>query len=95
MKHNKIKAHYSWIIYLGCLLLHSCACGLIASTFSVYLPYIKTEFGFSDTQTSLINTVRFLSSMLSMLTAEWYYKKMFLRFGMHFHAGFLHALQML
>lgn len=95
MKHNKIRAHYGWIICLGCLLLHSCACGLIASTFSVYLPYIKTEFGFSDTQTSLINTVRFLSSMLSMLTAEWYYKKVSLRFGMTFSCLILAASFML
>ncbi|HOS69460.1 MAG TPA: MFS transporter [Bacillota bacterium] len=82
MKYKKILAHYGWIISLGCLLLHSCACGLAASTFSVYLPYIKIKYDFSDTQTSLINTVRFLSSMLSMLTAEWYYKKVSLRLGM-------------
>lgn len=75
------KLHYGWIICVGCLLLHACTCGLTATCFSAYLPYIKTALALNNTQTSLIVTMRSLSSMLAMLTCNRYYKLFSLRIG--------------
>lgn len=76
-----MKKHYGWVICAGCLLLHFCACGLVGTAFSVYLPYIKSELGLSFTQTSLINTARCMSTILAMTIAGAYYKRFSLRLG--------------
>jgi sugar phosphate permease len=54
---------------------------MITIAFSIYLPYIKTEVGLSYTETSMINTIRYLSTMLVMMWAGKYYGKLSLRLG--------------
>ena len=78
---NRLHCNYRWIICAGCLLLHACACGLTASAFSSYSPYLMETIGLTNTQTSLIITIRCLSSMLVMLTCTRYYQIFSLRAG--------------
>jgi sugar phosphate permease len=54
---------------------------MVTIAFSIYLPYIKTEVGLSNTETSMINTIRYLTTMLVMMGAGKYYGKLSLRLG--------------
>lgn len=64
------KIHYSWVICFSCTLLLFCTVGIASSAFSVHQPYIISENGFSNTQASLIITIKSLSSVVFMLFAD-------------------------
>ena len=74
------KIPYKWVICLAGLLLMLCN-GLITSGFSVYLPYLREGYGSSNTQISLLLTVRCVASTVSMLAVERYYQRVSLRLG--------------
>lgn len=76
-----MKKHYGWVICAGGVLLHFCACGLVTNGLAVLLPFIKSEVGLTNTQTSMIITIRCLVSMLAMMVADAYYRKLSLRLG--------------
>ncbi len=76
-----IRKHYGWIICLACLLLHACCCGMAASILSIFTPYWKAAYDLTNTQTSLIVTMRSLASMIFILTAHKYYRRFSLRAG--------------
>lgn len=76
------KLHRGWGVCLGCALLLFCTSGLTVNAFTVYQPYILKLNGFTNAQSSLIITVRSLSSLLSMLLAGAYYRRLSLRTGM-------------
>ncbi len=78
---SAIHRHYGWVICIACLLLHACCCGLAVSIISIYAPYLKDALELTNTQTSLISTMRALSSMLFILTADKFYKRFSLRTG--------------
>ncbi len=84
------RIHYGWFICLGCALLLFCTSGLSINTFTVFQPYILSENGFTNTQTSSIITIRSLFSFISMFLTGIYYKKISLRNGM-FMAGLINA----
>lgn len=50
--------------------------------FSIYLPYIVQQNGFTNTQTGLLTTMRTLAALLSMLGADGYYRRFGLRRGL-------------
>lgn len=79
---QKEKLHYGWAVCAGCALLLFCTSGLAINAFTIYQPYILTQNGFTNAQSSLIVTVRSLLSFASMLLTGWYYKKLSLRAGM-------------
>lgn len=76
-----MKKYYPWVICIIGLFMHFCAAGLVASVLSVYLPFFRSIIGLTNTQTSMINTIRCLSTVVAMLFAGRYYRKLSLRFG--------------
>ena len=79
---NREKLHYGWAVCAGCALLLFCTSGLAINAFTIYQPYILTQNGFTNAQSSLIVTVRSLMSFGSMLLSGLYYRKLSLRTGM-------------
>ena len=55
--------------------------GMLSTAFSVYFPYLRELRGFSNTQVSLITTVRYISSLFVMSLSDRYYRKMGIRKG--------------
>lgn len=76
-----LKLHRAWLICAGATLLMFISTGMVVNTLTVYLPYILTEYGLSNGEGSLINTIRCLSSLGSMFFVEAYYRKLGLRRG--------------
>lgn len=76
------KPHYAWAVCVGCALLLFCTSGLAINAFTIYQPYILTQNAFTNAQSSLIVTVRSLTSFFSMLLCGLFYKKFSLRTGM-------------
>lgn len=75
------RPHRAWAVCLGCTMMLLVCCGLCVNTFSVTQPYILAQNGFTNTQTSMISTVRLVTYVLSMLAATAYYKKLGYRLG--------------
>lgn len=67
---GKGKIHYAWAICLSCALLLFVSMGLCANVFSVYHPRIISDYGFTNTQASLITTCRNLTSLLCVAVVD-------------------------
>ena len=63
------KFHYAWIVLLACLLIFMINGGLTATAFSVYLPHMIEQGGYSNTQITLINTIRSVTAFLTTTIA--------------------------
>lgn len=81
-KFVKKRLHYAWFVCFGCALIFFCTCGLSCNVFSVYLPFIMDEFGYTKTQISLFSTTRTLAQMAALGIMGGFYKKLTLRQGM-------------
>lgn len=81
------KIHYGWIVCGACTVLTMCTMGLVNNCFSVYLPYILSENGFSSTIGSSLITARTLFSLVGMLLVSRYYRRLGLRFGLALACG--------
>lgn len=79
---KKSRWHYGWAVCAGCALLLFCTSGLAVNAFTIYQPYILTQNGFTNAQSSLIVTVRSLFGFAAMLLTGIYYRKLSLRAGM-------------
>lgn len=77
----KNKIHYGWFICLGCFILNFCALGMCTSTVTVFYPYLREGLGVSNTEISLIPTIRCLFSTLAIFGTGAYYRKLGLRTG--------------
>lgn len=75
------KLHRAWLVCAGATLLMFISTGMVVNSLTVYLPYILSEYGLTNAQGSLINTIRCLSSLASMFFVERYYNKVGLRMG--------------
>ena len=82
IKQSENKIHYAWIVCAGCALLLFCTSGLAVNAFTIYQPYLVSDKGLTNTQSSLIITSRYLSSMVSMILSGMFYEKVSLRKGM-------------
>ncbi len=71
-----------WLVCVGCTLLLFCTVGLTTSSFSVYQPYLIEIVGLSNTQASMVITIRTLSSLIGVMLVQRYIKLMGLRRGM-------------
>lgn len=60
------KIHYAWAICFACMLMLFCTIGLNTTTISVHLPYIRDNFGFSNTQTSSLISIRMFASIFGL-----------------------------
>ena len=75
------RPRYNWMICIGCSLLIFVTMGLVSSGFSVYFPFLARTYGLSNTQVSLLTTVRCAASFFSMLIVGPFYKWTGLRRG--------------
>lgn len=75
------KPHYAWIVCAGCTLLLFCNTGLMVTAFSVYQPFIIEVNGFTNTQASTLLTIKSISSLIAMLLAGFYFKRLGARIG--------------
>lgn len=66
---------------MAATLLLFCTIGLTVSSFSIYLPYIRGENGFNNTQTSMLMTMRSFTTFLVMFNFDRYYRKVGMRLG--------------
>ncbi len=76
------RMHYAWWVCIGCALLLFVTSGLSINAFTIYQPYIMRQNGFTNAQSSALITIRSLTSLLAMLAAERYYRRLSLRVGM-------------
>ena len=75
------RLHYAWAVCLGCALMLFVGGGLSVNAFSVTQPYILAYGGFTNTQTSLITTVRAVSYLLCMFASPLFFRKFGYRAG--------------
>ncbi len=73
--------HYSWIICLSGMILIFLTMGMVNNGFSVFLPYLRDAYGFSNTQTSILIDLRCAASFVGMFIVGFYYKELGLRLG--------------
>ena len=73
---------YRWVICACGLVTIFISIGLVSNVFSIYLPYIVQQNGFTNTQTGLLTTMRTVAALLSMLGADGYYRRFGLRRGL-------------
>ena len=73
---------YRWVICACGLVTIFISIGLVSNVFSIYLPYIVQQNGFTNTQTGLLTTMRTVTALLSMLGADGYYRRFGLRRGL-------------
>ncbi len=71
-----------WQVCAGCTLLLFCTVGLTTSSFSVYQPYLISIVGLSNTQASMVVTVRTLFSLLGVFAVQKYIALAGLRRGL-------------
>lgn len=72
---------YPWLLCLVCLLLNFIVVGMTTTAFSTYLPFLRESIGMTYTQTSMINTIRCLTSAVCMPFTTMLYKKLSIRVG--------------
>ena len=72
-----MKKHMPAAVVAGCLLLQFFNIGIASNCFSLYLPYMRTELLFTDSQTSLVAAAKMLFSLLGLL----FMKRVYTRFG--------------
>ena len=58
----------------GCTLMLFVTCGLAFNVFSAAQPYVLAQNGFTNTQTSMINTIRALSYLGCMFAAPLFFR---------------------
>ena len=74
--------HRAWAVCLGATLMLLVSGGLCINAFSVTQPFILAQNGFTNTQTSMITSVRSVTYLLGMFLTTFYYKKIGYRLGM-------------
>lgn len=66
---------------MAATLILFCSIGLTISSFSIYLPYIRGQNSFDNTQTSMLLTIRSVTSFLVLFQFNRYYRKFGMRMG--------------
>ena len=82
------KHHYAWTICAAGTLMIFITMGAVSNGFSIYLPYIRDEFGLTNAQTSTLVTMRLLVAFGCMLLIGKYYDLLDLRLGMTLASAF-------
>jgi MFS family permease len=75
------KIYYGWTVCIVSTMLIFITMGTISNGFSVYLPYIINQNGFTYSQGSYLVTLRCLIACFSMLVIGFYYKIFSIRTG--------------
>ena len=71
---------YCWLILICGILLGICTMG-IATIMNLMLPFIRENLGISNTQSTLLSTIRQLTVVLSTLVMDRYFQKLGIRLG--------------
>lgn len=74
------KLHKIIIVAISTMMIF-CSIGLTTATFSIYLPYFINDYGFSNSQTSFLVSLRTVSSFLFMFTVTGYFNRISLKLG--------------
>lgn len=77
---KKLPFHYGWIIAAVGLVQIICAC-MFSNGISILLSGIRTELGFTGTETGMFMTVRALFGFLGVLVMDIYFKKLGVKNG--------------
>ena len=78
---NSSSSSYRYVI-CGCsCLLIFLNVGLLSNVFSIYFPFIMEAHGFTNTQLSLLNTMRSITALGCMFISDIYYEKLNLKKG--------------
>ena len=74
--------HYAWIVCTACALAIFGNSGITDTMFSVYQPFIMDKYGVTNTQMSLILTVKSITALVSAVVSVKYYRFFSIRTGM-------------
>ncbi len=69
------KKNNGWPVCIGCALLLFAVIGILVQSFSIFQPYFISARNFSNTQVSLLMTIRTLTSVVVLTAVDLYYKK--------------------
>ncbi len=75
------KVFYGWFVVLACALMLFCSIGMVSNNFSIFMPFIREEYGITHAQTSSLVTLRCLMSFAAMWVLGIYYDKLGTRLG--------------
>ncbi len=77
-----MKKHMHAAVAFGCLLLQFFNIGIASNCFSLYLPYMRSELLFTDSQTSMIAAAKMFFSLLGLFCIKSIYARLGTRKGM-------------
>lgn len=78
---KKKNRFYYWVICGLCTLIIFVTMGVITNGFSILMPYIMQTYGFTNSQTSSLITIRCLIALIAMLCIGYYYNLISIRVG--------------
>ncbi len=81
VKAERRGVHYAWMICVGCVFLMFSITGLSINVASIYQPYYIAQNGLTNAQGSSMTMVRSCFSLLSVVLAHQYYRRVRLRIG--------------
>ena len=76
------RSRRAWLVCAGATLLLFTSTGLLSNAFSVFQPYIIQRGAMTESQGSLLITIRYLTMLLSTIAVTGYYRRFPLRWGM-------------
>ena len=71
-----------WLIVFVSTLIIFCSIGMTTATFSIYIPYFLKNYGYTNSQTSLLVSIRTMASFFCMFTVTKYFTFFSIRTGM-------------
>lgn len=73
---------YKWVVCTLCVLMMFMCFSMPASSFSTYMPFLRDLTGLSNTQTSLMTTIRNFAALITLAGVTKYYEVLNIRIGM-------------
>ena len=78
---KSVLSPYRYVIcFCSCLLIFM-SVGLLSNAFPIYFPFIMKEHQFSNTQLSLLTTMRSVTALICMFFTDRYYARLNLKRG--------------
>jgi len=72
----------AWLVCVGATLLLFTTVGILSNAFTVFQPYIIDRGNMTESQGSMLITVRFLFNLLATMVVPFYFRRLSLRVGM-------------
>ena len=77
----KQKTHYAWFVCAGCFLIFFITGGMTGNNMSIFYPFIREKYSFSNTMISLLSTAKSIGNLLALAAVPAYYRRLDLRKG--------------